>query len=280
MIDIIVPIYNTPLQDLQACLSSIINQTYCNYTVYLIDDGSNDETKEYLDNFSKKNNKFIVKHIENKGVSHARNVGLETSNSTYVVFVDSDDTLEPGFLSDALSIMTDNDLDLVIGGYNEINNGAVTRVRKSLDGLHIYDVDKIIPFMEKLLSGKTNEHNIEIGDAPTGRIYTRMFKRSAIGSLRFNEGIRMSEDTLFMIDICYQIKRIGVTNRIWYNYYKNDYSISNGTDKEKLIGYINDFILEIDKRLQNESNQRIRDAYQKRIDKATSYIIELQNKSR
>ena len=277
MIDIIIPVYNTPLNDLERCLNSILSQTFNDYKVYIIDDGSNNDTKEYLDNYAKGKNNFIVKHIENGGVSNARNMGIDISNSKYIAFVDADDSVEKSFLKEAYNIIENNNLDIVIGGYNEIKNGKIDRIRLSEPGLHIYENENIIKFMEKLLTSKTNETNKEIGNAPVGRIYTRLFNRDSIGSLRFNTNIHMSEDTLFMIDYTLQAKRIGVVDKVWYNYYINDYSISNATKKEKMINNINGFINEIEIRKNKESNEIIKNAYEGRIEKAKSYINEIES---
>ena len=271
MIDIIIPVYNTPKLDLERCLNSIINQTYSNYKVYIIDDGSNDNIKNYLDDFVKDKDNFIVKHINNGGVSNARNIGIEISNAKYLTFVDSDDTLEESFLEEAYELIEDNNLDLIIGGYNEIENGVVTRVRKSLPGLYIYENDSINNFKEKLISGKTSDRNKEINDLPTGRIYTRVFKRDSLKSLKFNTNLHISEDTLFMIDYVTNDKRIGIIDKVWYNYYINSYSISNNTD----IDRIKDFIKEIEIRLENENNNIIKEAYKQRIIKANNYIKEI-----
>ena len=278
MIDIIIPVYNTPLEDLKRCLDSILNQSYKDYKVYIIDDGSNDETKKYIDFYTKDKDKFIVKHIKNNGVSNARNIGIELSNSKYITFVDSDDTLEKSFLKEAYKLIENNNLDIVIGGYNEIVNNKITRVRKSLPGLHIYEQKDIIRFQEKLISSKINEHNKEIDDTPVGRIYTRLFKKSSIGKLKFNTDIHMSEDTLFMIDYSYQINRIGIIDSIWYNYYINEYSISNATKKDKLINNINDFNREILNRMNKESIERLKETYKLRIDKNLHYINTLKKK--
>ena len=272
MIDIIIPVYNTPLSDLERCFNSILDSTYKDYKVYIIDDGSNEETKNYLDNFVNNNEKFIVKHIINGGVSNARNIGIDISNSKYLTFVDADDTITNTFLEESLNLIESNNLDLLIGGYNEIKDNKIIRTRLSEPGLHIYENDKIINFMEKLLSGKTNDSNKEIGDCPTGRIYTRLYKRDCIKDLRFNTSIHMSEDTLFMIDYTNQIKRIGIVDKVWYNYYINDYSISNATKEEKMINNINGFIEEIIKRRDKESNSRVIEAYNARIEKANNYI--------
>ena len=101
MIDIIIPVYNTPIIDLKRCLDSINNQTYKNYKVYIIDDGSEDEVRYYLDNYIVDKNNFMVKHIKNSGVSNARNVGMKLSENKYIAFVDSDDTVEAKFLEEA-----------------------------------------------------------------------------------------------------------------------------------------------------------------------------------
>lgn len=120
MIDIIIPVYNTPKADLKRCLNSVLNQTYTNYKVYIIDDGSYDITKNYLDDYAKNKGNFIVKHIKNNGVGNARNVGIDISNSKYITFVDADDTLENSFLKEAFELIENNNLDIIIGGYNEI----------------------------------------------------------------------------------------------------------------------------------------------------------------
>lgn len=272
MIDVIIPVYNTPINDLERCLNSVLNQTFKNYNVYIIDDGSNSTTKEYIDNYIKDKRNFIVRHIKNNGVSNARNIGIDLSSSKYITFVDSDDTLQKSFLEEAYYLAEHNNLDIIIGGYNEIKNDKIVKVRVSEPGLHIYEKDSIVNFFDKLLTSKVNNTNKEIGDAPVGRIYTRLFKRDSIGELRFNTNIHMSEDTLFMIDYTYQVKKIGIIDRVWYNYFINDYSISNGTKREKMINNINGFLNEIKIRKDNENNEILKDAYQARIDKTNNYL--------
>ena len=275
MIDIIIPVYNTPLNDLERCLNSIMRQTYKDYMVYIIDDGSNDITYKYLDNYVKDNDKYIVKHIKNNCASNARNIGISISNSKYIAFVDADDTINENFLEEAYRLIEDYNLDVIIGGYNEIDDNKIVRTRQSLPGLYIYDDNNINNFLEKLLSSKVNDKNKEIGDCPTGRIYTRLFKRNSINKIRFNTNIHMSEDTLFMIDFVNQAKRIGIVNKIWYNYYINKYSISRGTDKELLKKYIEDFIKEIKRRKDTCDDINLVNCYQSRIDKANNYIKKL-----
>lgn len=275
MIDIIMPVYNTPISDLKRCLDSIERQSFKDYKVYIIDDGSLDEVKLFLDLYVNDKEKFIVKHVVNGGVSRARNIGIESSNSEYLTFVDSDDTIEDNFLEEAINLIRDNDLDLVIGGYNEIKNEVIYKIRKCDDGFYIYDKSNLDLVMDKLLSGKLKEDNKSIGSLPTGRIYTRIYKRSVLGDLRFNSNLGMSEDTLFMIDFMNKVERIGLSSSVWYNYYINDYSISRRKVNEKVINDHMKFIEEVYKRMRLEKEGRIKNAYIFRILKSLINLSDL-----
>ena len=265
LIDIIIPVYNTPINDLKRCLDSITKESFNRYMIYIVDDGSNDITKEFLNDYKKNNYRIKIINANHEGVSNARNIGIDISNSKYIAFVDSDDSITNNFLEESYKIIEENNLDIIIGGYNEIKNNEIIRVRKSLPGLYIYDDDNKELFLDKLLSSKTKEDNKEIDSTPTGRIYTRLFKRERIGNLRFDKNIKMSEDTLFMIDYTYQARNIGIIDKVWYNYYINDYSISNATKKEEMIERVKSFIKEIKIRQEHEINPRIIDAYEELI---------------
>ncbi len=275
MIDIIMPVYNTPIDDLKRCLSSIERQTFKDYKVYIIDDGSLDDVRSFLDEYVRDKDEVIVKHVVNGGVSRARNIGIDSSSAEYLTFVDSDDTLEENFLEEAFSLIKDNDLDLVIGGYNEVKNGEVVKVRKCDDGFYIYDKSNLDLVMDKLLSGKLREDNKKIGSLPTGRIYTRLYKRSVLGDLRFNSSLGMSEDTLFMIDFMDRVKQIGLSSSIWYNYYINDYSISRRKVSDKVINDHMMFIEEVYKRMLVEDDLRIKNAYIFRVFKSLINLVDL-----
>ena len=129
--------------------------------------------------------------------------------------------------------------------------------------------------MDKLLSGKLKEDNKNIGSLPTGRIYTRIYKRCILGDLRFNSSLGMSEDTLFMIDFMNRVKRIGLNSSIWYNYYINDYSISRRKVSDKVIKDHMLFIGEVYKRMLVEDDLRIKNAYIFRIFKSLFNLVDL-----
>jgi glycosyltransferase involved in cell wall biosynthesis len=269
MIDIIIPVYNTPKQDLLRCLDSINNQTYQDYLVTIIDDGSNETTANILDDYCHNHQRFTVKHIINGGVSNARNTGLETTNNEYLAFVDADDEVTPNFLEESLKLLIDNNLDMIVGGYQEIKDNEVKRTRLCAEGLHIYEGNDKEKYFDKLLSGKLCTDNKEIKDAPTGRIYARLYRRSKVKE-RFNRNIKISEDTLFVIDIMKNLNRIGVVDRIWYKYYQNPYSVVHQTIGINELNNLYNFMNEIYLRMLKEDNKRIKNAYKMRVFKTVS----------
>ena len=269
MIDIIIPVYNTPIRDLNRCLNSILKQTYKSYKVYIIDDGSKASISRYLDNYVNNKPNFHVRHIPNGGASNARNIGLRLSKSEYVTFLDSDDTFTPNFLSEAIKILQDNNLDIVVGGYNEVADSYVYKIRKSKSGFHLYDDNHTIKYFNKLISSKLSKDNLELDSTPTGRIYTKLYKRSVFKDVYFNRNISISEDTLFLIDIMKNVNRIGVVPNIWYNYYQNYYSIVHKSITNNDINHLLDFINEIYKRMLKCRNRRLKNAYRYRIFKTS-----------
>ena len=165
-------------------------------------------------------------------------------------------------------------MDLIVGGYREICDGKVLRVRSSLENLKIYENDTLKLFLDKLISSKVQEDNKEIGSAPLGRIYTRLYRRSVLGNLRFREDVFMSEDTLYMIELMNLVKRVGLTSLVWYDYYLNSYSISNKKLDEKVIKRNLKFIEEIYLLMKNEIDPRIKNSYKIRILKGIRPLYE------
>ena len=270
MIDIIIPVYNTPILDLQRCLDSIKASTYQEYNVIIIDDGSNEEVHSFLDEYCASDKRFNVNHINNGGVSNARNIGLKIAKNEYITFVDSDDEITPTFLEESIKLLIDNNLDMIVGGYQEIKDGIVKRTRLCNPGLHIYEGKDTIKYFDKLLSGKLCEDNKEIADAPTGRIYTRLYRRKCLEGIEFNKNIKISEDTLFVIDIMKNLNRIGVVDRIWYKYYQNPYSIVHQTIGINELNNLYNFMNEIYLRMLKEESIRIKNAYKMRVFKTVS----------
>ena len=119
LVTVIVPIYNVE-NYLKKCVNSIINQTYENIEIILIDDGSTDGSGTICDEYLAKDNRIKVIHKKNEGLSKARNVGIEISNGDFITFIDSDDYFDTKFIENMLKIAVESKADLIISGLKDV----------------------------------------------------------------------------------------------------------------------------------------------------------------
>lgn len=122
LISVIVPVYNVE-KYLPQCISSILNQTIQNLEIILVDDGSLDNSGKICDDFSKNDNRIIVVHKENGGLSSARNAGLKIANGNYIGFVDSDDWLDENMYETLLKLINDTNADISYCNFFRTANG-------------------------------------------------------------------------------------------------------------------------------------------------------------
>ena len=145
LISVIVPIYKVE-EYLDRCVESLINQTYKNLEIILVDDGSPDNCPQMCEAWAQKDSRIKVVHKENGGLSDARNAGFEVATGDIISFIDSDDWIEPEMFETMLSQMEKDDSDIVSCGVNWVEeNGSVIRtVTVSEDS--VLEYDKGYPF--------------------------------------------------------------------------------------------------------------------------------------
>ena len=137
LISIIIPVYNVE-KYLRKCLDSIINQTYKKLEIILIDDGSTDNSGKICEEYAKKDDRIIVIHKENAGVSSARNRGIELANGKYIGFIDSDDWIEENMYETLYQNLLQFDVDISMCNYSIIRNHKKTFHKHDLeDGILI-----------------------------------------------------------------------------------------------------------------------------------------------
>ena len=124
MVSVIIPIYNTQ-KYLKRCMDSVIEQTYQNIEIILIDDGSSDNSLEICKKYQENDKRVYIISGKNCGVSHARNLGIDKAKGKYLYFVDSDDYLEKEAIEKMLIEYKMRNNQLVIAGYKEIENNLV-----------------------------------------------------------------------------------------------------------------------------------------------------------
>ena len=226
LISIIVPVYNTD-KYLKKCLNSIINQTYKNLEIILIDDGSTDDSGNICDNYAKKDNRIIVKHTKNNGVSTARNIALDIAKGDYITFVDSDDYIDKNMYELMINKMVASQSDICICAFcKEDNNGNPIKPIKNdpKEGHYIFDR---IDFPNEI------HFNSNIMGYTWNKVYNnRLIKKNKI---RFNRDFKMTEDSLFNMEIFDSNKKFKCCyiNSNFYHYviYQHDnitnYNMSN-----------------------------------------------------
>lgn len=186
LISIIVPVYNSS-QYLQECLDSIISQSYDNFELILIDDGSTDSSVEICETYSKQDSRIRVIHKSNGGVSSARNIGIDNARGEWIAFCDSDDKVLPDWLSNFV-IDNLNNYDLVCQGMQLLNRTKDKQI-KTEDITNSFEGDRIV-IWKSLKSCNS-----------IGHVFTKLFRKSIIqsNSLRFDESIRFMEDEEFFL---------------------------------------------------------------------------------
>lgn len=211
LVSIIVPVYKVELY-LEKCVNSIINQTYKNIEIILVDDGSPDNCGQICDILEKRDKRIRVVHQKNMGVSGARNAGLDIMTGKYVMFVDSDDYINDDIVEKLIENITNNNVDISNCGIEFIY--ADKRSEKSFMG---YPQDVVLNQKDALKMFFT------ASTAP----FARLFKRDVIDTIRFDTKIKIGEDLVFVTEVFLNAKIIAFTKYNGYSYFVNDSSVTN-----------------------------------------------------
>lgn len=215
-ISVIIPIYNAEVY-LENCLESIKNQSFTDYEVLLIDDGSTDNSGKICDVFATKDFRFQVIHKSNGGVSSARNIGIEQAKGEWICFMDSDDTVEKDYLQHLYQGANQQNDILVVQGFKTILPQKQSRVRTF--GTHLYTTTDIYQLFQVL--------NINRSGYPFAKLYNSQIIQQH--QIRFIEQIHYAEDVMFMLTYMCHINAIQTLDGYNYNYYirNNSNSLSH-----------------------------------------------------
>jgi len=216
MISIIVPVYNSE-KYIDRCLDSILNQTYKDLEIVLVNDGSNDQSLKILENYALRDTRIKVVNQENKGVAAARNTGLDNATGDYILYVDSDDWIENNMVERMVELSANADI-VFCGNDNAVSPESV----KKIIGItkEIWNKDKIIyEFLRhKIMSGM---------------LWNKLIKRSLTDGCRFNPKTGYGEDAEFLWQVLQNTNSMIVTNEILYHHVPDENSISHLSYSEK-----------------------------------------------
>lgn len=199
LISVIVPVYNAE-KYVSQCIDSIINQSYKNWELILIDDGSSDGSGLICESYAKTDQRIIVYHKQNGGVSSARNYGLDRARGTWITFIDADDWFSPGVFELGLCY---TDFEVIRFPFNFV---------------HSSDGSNTVPSFLDVSLTKDSYLELVVGRETLLGVCGGMYKNNLFYGKRFNESLSNGEDWLMLTVILQSALNVKILNRQLYNY--------------------------------------------------------------
>lgn len=226
LVSIIIPAYNAE-KYIDKCLKSILKQTYEKWEVLIINDGSSDKTKDICQKYVITDPRIKRIDIKNQGVSVARNIGLKHAQGKYIMFVDSDDWIEPNLLEYSVKYIEKLKTDILC--WNHINEMTTeSQYAKSFSKPQlIFENDEKDDLCYHIIQNnwKIKGKNIYLGMIRC--VWGKLFKREVIGNICFRPGMNLAEDALFCYQTFKKAKRISFVNEYLIHYRITDTSANN-----------------------------------------------------
>lgn len=218
LVSIIVPIYNVEIY-LKQCIKSLLNQTYRNLEIILINDGSNDNSKQICKKEAKQDNRIVFINKKNGGAASAKNEGLKVAKGDYITFVDSDDFIEPDMIEYMVNTIKKYNSDIV--------QCSFTNLYKNTEK---FKQDKIV---EQKISTK-DFLELFLTKWDSSLFWNKLFKREVIENVFFKEG-RCIDDEFFTYKCVINSKSIVTSNKIVYNYRMRKSGVMKSERSQKQI---------------------------------------------
>ena len=212
MVSVIVPVYKVE-KYLERCIKSIVNQTYKEIELIIVDDGSPDKCPEICDKWAEKDKRIKVIHKENGGLSDARNAGMQIASGEYMAFVDSDDWISPFYLEYLVKSIVDSKCDIV---ECDIIRTQGTGFEKQIDKKNIRNLN-IFQTEEALKELIEDRHLHQY-------VWNKLYKRTVIQKIMFEKG-KTNEDEFWTYQVFGNAKCIGKLNIPLYYYFQRKSSI-------------------------------------------------------
>lgn len=256
-VSIIIPVYNTQKKYLDACLNSVLNQTFTNFEVLLVDDGSKESCAKELEKWGEKDVRIRLYTIPNSGVSYARNFAVNHAEGEYLLFVDSDDLINQNWLAWASDVAIRENADAVFGIVKGIPRDGNIPWQDPVSGDYILLEEQEMWKLQcgQLICGmRNNDPCLEVSKFGS---WGKLFRRKVVNEVRFPEDMYYGEDQLFTHEAIKRLKRaVYGLDYCYYLLVDRPGSATNTYDSKRLqvlesfIGRLKDRLLE-NKSVQN-----------------------------
>ena len=230
-VSIIIPVYNTKFDDLAACLDSIRNQTFRDFEVILVDDGSGEEYRKELDTLMDCGVRISVLHKDKEGVSSARNFGIAHAVGKYILFIDGDDVLTPWMLESGTTAIEKYGCDVIIGKIRETNVRPLDFPERNnepsierIDSARQAEELKCHIFAKSCARWQRDDEGWEFN---AEGCWAHLMRADIARSFPFMPGVSIGEDTIWALSLADHASeiKIGLLSDDWYYYIQNDYSV-------------------------------------------------------
>ena len=222
LISVIVPVYNVE-EYLKKCVDSIINQTYKNLEIILVDDGSTDNSSLICDTYAEKYEQIKVIHKKNGGLSDARNVGIDLAKGEYLTFIDSDDWIKEGFIEYLYNLNLSNNTMIAVAPYIVVTNSKQINCGNG--------------YRNAVLEQKEALKRILLDQGYTVSSCSKLYHRSLFDNIKYPVG-KIFEDTATTYKLFLKCESISFGSNGGYYYYKRDNSIINSGYNSKQLLFI------------------------------------------
>ena len=235
LITIVIPVYNSS-KFLDKCIKSVLNQSYKNIEIFIIDDGSTDSSREKCDEYCRCYQNIKVLHKKNEGVSVARNCGIENANGEWIVFVDSDDFVTPDYVDSLFKTTNNGEVPFGMTGMTKISKTGEP-VQKN-DTTTIYTLDR----------NECIELLFDYSNGYWGYICGKIYKKNLLNehNIRFREGIYFNEDRLFCFEylsILNENEKIVIDTQAYYYYVIHENAVTSQNISYKNLTELDAFIV-------------------------------------
>ena len=255
-ISVIVPVYNVE-QYLERCVDSIINQTYKNLEIILVNDGSTDNSGQLCDELAKKDDRIRVIHKKNGGLSDARNVGIDEAEAELVGFIDSDDYIDEDMYEVLINNLKAANADLSMCGHYDVYNNVPESQVSDKKTWELSPQEAIKMVMEAKILSVT--------------AVNKLYKKSLFSELKFEIG-KIAEDAFIMIKLLDKCNKIVATNEKKYYYVHRENSITTQKFSLKFLNVIEAY--EQNKEIILEKYPELKEVAQMRMNWAYFYVLD------
>lgn len=246
-VSIVIPVYNTDMRAFACCIESVENQTYRDFEVIVVDDGSSAPTANDIDKVCANFSNIQVYHEENKGVSEARNQGKKKSTGKYICYVDSDDYVSPFMLEKLVNTAEKENLDIVTSYLKPVHDNLFDFNSSADTDYEVMEGRRVYEYMSNVILQGFNTKMDDKGFISGGPC-ALIIRKELNDSIDFPAGVPYMEDVIWNYRVFHAANKIGIINETLYAYIQNESSATHtwktkiATDRSRALNLLKSII--------------------------------------